>query len=1067
MADDGKVIELTATAGPRASGERDSALLERGQGIGRYMIVDQLGQGGMGIVYAAYDPDLDRRVAIKVLRRSGSSSSRSSRTRLLREARAMAKLHHPNVVTVYEVGTVGDQDFVAMQYIDGSSLSEWLGDAVRRATVRQIIDAFVQAGRGLAAAHTAGLIHRDFKPANVLVDSDGRVRVSDFGLAQLLGDDAEESSAASASNTALDGLTRTGATMGTPAYMAPEQYLGGETDERTDQFSFCVALYEALYGERPFAGDTYDELRASVTAGVLRDEPAGADVPSHLRKVLARGLSADPEQRFPDMEALLAELARKPRRVGWYWAIGIGVVLVGVGLAMYKDSDSADKAAMCDAGDQLAGVWDDGVEADIRGAFDRARVPDDVAERALKGFSDALDGYAQRWRTMHTASCVATRVDKTQSEADWALRTGCLQEKRDEIKALTDVFRRADEFAVEQAAQAARGLSRLDECADIESLRAGFEPPPEDERDAVIELRADLSEVKALDEAGQNGRALALAQEALRRARDIGYKPTLAEALRWVGSVQTSLGAVTEARAALAEAILVAEEAGHLRVRAQAMISMTKIAAVYTSRPEEARLEGRRASAAIKSYGGDKLMEGELDELLALTDLAEKNYEAAHDRLQRVAAVYKSLGEQAKYAHVLLQRGHIFGEQLAFRDALERFRDALVIYEIELGRDHPETVRATESFAAALRAVGSYDTAREYFSRAEAFWVSERGRAVLGDRARDEIRTGNRVLRGRVVSPSGEPVAKAEVVAGKMIFGDAKYMFASGGGVADATMGVRRTLTRDDGTYELTGVSEDDLLIGADHWSLGRSRAMRVPEGKSPRTVDIALSPAGSVSGTVTISGRPAVGAVVVVAEMSGGDERAGVQAFTDAEGRYRFDGIAAGDYDIFLVKGADELNQDMLHSSKISVAAGAVLERDIAIDVGNIALEIDVAGAGGATIESAQVLLASERISASKGRELNAKLVKAIASGSVKSTFWSRGQSRSFDGLSPGEYTVCTVPLAGDYRDPEFMRKLAPHVFSLDVHCEPVVVAGKPERQKYKAIVPPMAPLPKSERAP
>ena len=278
--------------------------------IGRYTFLKELGQGGMGVVCTAYDPKLDRKVAIK-LTRSLATASVERRGRILREAQAMARLSHPNVVQVYEVGELRDELFVAMEFIDGVDLSEWLGERARG--WREVQRVFLAAGRGLAAAHAAGLVHRDFKPANVLVGADGRVLVGDFGLARASGaieGEAPRAPVAAGSELASP-LTANGALLGTPAYMAPETLARGVSDAATDQFAFSVALFEALHGARPFAGREV----AAVLRAILEDEPsipAGVEVPGWLQRVVLRGLRKRPEERWPSMDALLAALAHDP-----------------------------------------------------------------------------------------------------------------------------------------------------------------------------------------------------------------------------------------------------------------------------------------------------------------------------------------------------------------------------------------------------------------------------------------------------------------------------------------------------------------------------------------------------------------------------------------------------------------------------------------------------------------------------------------------------------------------------------------------------------------------------------
>jgi tRNA A-37 threonylcarbamoyl transferase component Bud32 len=310
--------------------------------VDRYEVLAELGTGGMGVVYRARDPQLDREVAIKLLRPAGTTrhDPETSRARLVREARAMARLSHPNVLTVHEVGTFEDQVFVAMEYVEGRTLSEWLAQAER--PWPDVLEAFLAAGRGLAAAHDKGIVHRDFKPENVMVSDDpqgargvGRVLVLDFGLARSAEAPEVDDDVRTVDAAAFDAsLTLTGALVGTPAYMAPELYAGKPADERSDQFAFCVALWEAVYRQRPFAGDTLAALAHAVMEGEIRSPIGVGARPAWLRRVLERGLAVDPLERYESMHALLDAIAfhRRPR---WHqrWmpaVIGGGALAVGL-----------------------------------------------------------------------------------------------------------------------------------------------------------------------------------------------------------------------------------------------------------------------------------------------------------------------------------------------------------------------------------------------------------------------------------------------------------------------------------------------------------------------------------------------------------------------------------------------------------------------------------------------------------------------------------------------------------------------------------------------------------------
>jgi serine/threonine protein kinase len=358
--------------------------------VGRYELVGRLGAGGMGVVHRAHDPELDRPVAVKLLRPEVSGDGKA-RARMLREARSLAKLSHPNVITVYDVGTVDGEDgpvFVAMELVAGKDLRRWLADrrsasdrssdSSSESTWIEVLEHFLAAGRGLEAAHEAGLIHRDFKPENVLVGDDGRVRVLDFGLARvrtdltrgLLGEGVASEADPAHGPTAtgdldrptgtdldlarlptmesgrkVDGsLTETGAVLGTPLYMAPELYAGHSADAASDQFAFCASLWEGMYGRRPFGAETLVRHVQAVKAGELAEPPGDSPVPIELHRIARRGLDPDPRKRYSDMHALLHALEQlrqasssgsstvkvEDRRGTWPWLVIVGVALAAV-----------------------------------------------------------------------------------------------------------------------------------------------------------------------------------------------------------------------------------------------------------------------------------------------------------------------------------------------------------------------------------------------------------------------------------------------------------------------------------------------------------------------------------------------------------------------------------------------------------------------------------------------------------------------------------------------------------------------------------------------------------------
>jgi eukaryotic-like serine/threonine-protein kinase len=555
-----------APSAANASSSADAAI-ERGQNIDRFVVIGLVGRGGMGEVYAAYDPDLDRKVAIKLLRSRGDKTE--GRTRLLREAQAIAKLQHPNVVVVYEVGTFGDSVFIAMEFVDGRTLNGWLHASPR--SRKEVVQVFVAAGRGLAAAHAAGLVHRDFKPDNVMVTNDGQVRVMDFGLARQatprdgfasagealaapdvlakiavetldpdatakLGADAEAARAAVSGGYLAAKLTLTGAMLGTPAYMAPEQFAAQPTNELTDQFSFCVALYEFLYGHRPFEGDSFLALMTAVSTGAVRAAPTKTGVPGWMRKVVLRGLETDPARRFPSMKMLLEALETDPTVRTKRLAAGVGVIACLALAAFAERRIAGTQHALCrGGGERWAGVWEaagapSARKTAIRAAF--LATGKSYAEQAFTSASRMIDEYVGRWIAMYADTCEATHVRGEQSTEVLDLRMSCLNERMGSVRALADVFAHATGDVVENAVSAAGALPRIDRCGEVALLKAVVKPP-EDEptRKKVEALREEKVRLVALRDLGKCADAIKLADELIPKAKELGYLPLVAETL--------------------------------------------------------------------------------------------------------------------------------------------------------------------------------------------------------------------------------------------------------------------------------------------------------------------------------------------------------------------------------------------------------------------------------------------------------------------------------------------------------------------------------------------------------
>jgi hypothetical protein len=549
----------------------------RGTVIGRYTIGDRLGAGGMGVVYLAEDRQLRRRVVIKLIRpdleRAGDIAG--AHARLLREAQAMAQLSHPNVVHVYDIGSFDDAVYVAMEYLDGGDLRAWL--AARPRPTREIVDVFVQVARGLAAAHAVGIVHRDIKPANVVVSAGGQVKITDFGLARGLDDrhGAPEPLPADARPALDPSITRTGVSVGTPAYMSPEQAAGRDVDARTDQYSFCVALYEALEGTRPTLvdGNPAEAVRA----------------PAAVRAALRKGLSVAPADRFASMDALIAALV--PRRRGTRVAIGVAaLVLAGVGVAAWLETRSARAADPCAAEDApIAAAWS--AERRVRLAAVFAGEPN--ATTWTSQVAPAIDDHVRHWRALRRTTCVAAADRRVAPDAPRDPQMACLDRRARELAGVLDhvLLMSRDELVAVPGL-----LARVDQlwlCAGPATLAAEPIAPPAELTDRLLALRARIS--GAPDAAS----ALADAGAIVATARELRYPPIEAEALAHLGHIQLVAGATAEAAVTLEQAVERALAGNAVLTRAIALVDLVR-ANRARSRWADAERWGRLAQLAVR-----------------------------------------------------------------------------------------------------------------------------------------------------------------------------------------------------------------------------------------------------------------------------------------------------------------------------------------------------------------------------------------------------------------------------------------------------------------------------------
>jgi tetratricopeptide (TPR) repeat protein len=705
--------------------------------VDRYVVLELLGAGGMGVVYAAYDPVLDRKVALKLLHSSSEDekSKTEGRTRLLREAQAIARLNHPHVVSVFDVGMVGDRVYMATEFLDGVSLKRWLREQKRE--LDEILTVFRQAGRGLAAAHAAGLIHRDFKPANVLVPQDGRVRVLDFGLARAAGmPEPEPGTKPATDGGTLDRsmgqtglletpLTLSGAVIGTPAYMAPEQHLDEETDARTDQFSFCVTLYEALYGIRPYAGDRYEDLKTAVVEGRVREPPSEAAAPAWLKAVVLRGLQVDPNKRYPSMDALLGELSRDPMGARRRLTLGV-FALAAVAVIGYAVRGQDEGSQRCQgASEHLAEVWNDQTRDSIRSSF--AATDQVFSAKAFDGVNAAFDEYAGTWTTNHTDACEAHHVRGEQSAELMDRRMLCLDRGRAALVALAGVFAEADAEVVKNAVSAVQGLPDLSACSDLEALNRGKQPDADPEtRAAAAEVREVLARADALRRAGKYGLGLPEALKAAERSSELDDASLRAEILTLQARLQDASGEPATAEQTFHQASVAAELAEDDSIRAEIAAHLVWVTAHRLSKADQGEHLAARANAIVKR-AGRKDLEPFVLENLAVVHSDQGQHDAAVEAMQQALELWtdqlkptnlRLAGSRNRLGAILFQRGD-------HDQALPHYEAALEVRTEALGPDHPLVAHTIGNIALVHftrgdveRALEEYKASQEILERA-------------------------------------------------------------------------------------------------------------------------------------------------------------------------------------------------------------------------------------------------------------------------------------------------------------------------------------------------------------
>ncbi len=692
--------------------------------VDRYVMLEQLGAGGMGVVHRAYDPKLRREVAIKMLRfdrRDGSGGQRAE-TRILREAQAMAQLSHPNVLPVYDVEHVSGSVYIAMEYVDGETLSRWMRRGSH--TWKEVLELLIPAGRGLQAAHQAGIIHRDFKPSNVLLGNKGRVLVTDFGLARARDeqedpkpDDDEAPKAWTSSKIHdLDSITEVGEVVGTPAYMAPEQLRGDPVDASADQYAFCVAVYEGLFGRRPFGARDQRLLLMAKEAGKVEADPS-AHVPTWLFRIVERGMAPRPGDRFDSMTELLQCLSRDPSQLRrrWVW-VGSGAVLsaAAIGLRLAAGTDEPPCPEPAELVDR---AWEDERRDQVQAAL--LATGQSYAAETAERVTQLLGNYAQAWAEGHVDACEATHVRHDQSAEAFDLRMSCLRRHQAEFDTTVETLTETVSVGtLRRATRMAAALPSVGDCTDVEALRSRGRPTDPKTAAEAERQRQTLARARVLLRAGRNDEAEPLAIHVEARGDELRDPVLRGEARLLRGRIHVEDHQLTVAEHTLRNAFADAVEGRDSALAVDSALRLASVLGVIQARTAEAEQWAEQARAWLRGSARDDPRYSELQMIEAGILQVAGRLDEARVAFSRGAVLMEErpqMPDPALAHHNLGLALMVLGD---VQEARKQFETELALLEVELGPHHPEVARALQSLGATLYLSGQLAQAVPHFERA-------------------------------------------------------------------------------------------------------------------------------------------------------------------------------------------------------------------------------------------------------------------------------------------------------------------------------------------------------------
>ncbi|HEY5922741.1 MAG TPA: serine/threonine-protein kinase [Kofleriaceae bacterium] len=680
--------------------------------LGRYDVGEPIGSGSMGTVFSGFDPDLKRPVALKVL---NTDPNAAAQARLFHEAQALAQLSHPNVVAVYDVGRSDHEVFIAMELLVGRDLERWLAETPRK--WKPVVDLFLDVARGLAAAHAAGIVHRDLKPRNIFVETTGRVCVTDFGLARVQAD-ALVGDVRAAGTGSVRSLG-TAELVGTPAYMSPEQIDGKPATERSDQYSFCVALHEALTGQRPFVGNTLAELRAAMRTGfVMRTSRAA---PTWLGRVLARGLAEDAEQRYASIDQLILSLrsgrTRGRRRIALGGAAAVACAFAITGAVAAQRITAVEPCTGAER--HVASVWTEQRATRAREAFTASGLP--YAADSWRSVDAAIKQYSQRWIAGWRDACVATSVRKEQSAELLDKRMVCLERKRAEVDAFAVLLGGADRALIAEAPAAIARLSAPESCGDRSLLVDAPAPPAGSSQRVVVTMLSQwIAQARAFWVAGRYAKGLEHLMHVETQVESAGHLPTLASFLSLKGLLEDETGAFDPAEATWRRNIQVAAEAGDRILVARTWLDLIRLLGVRKGDSEKALALVPAAQSAV-TLSRDPELAVRFHAYLGTIHRNADQLPEAEKELRQALAGYqrKARGkDDLDVATASTNLGLAINGLGKLAEAEKLHRSALATFTTVYGPNHPRTAAVHNNLGMVLQGMEKYEESRVQFKTA-------------------------------------------------------------------------------------------------------------------------------------------------------------------------------------------------------------------------------------------------------------------------------------------------------------------------------------------------------------